>query len=105
VTNGVCPVSSAKVTITVHDLIIPSLITPNMDGKNDYLVIKGAEVQDKMDLVIFDRRGVQVYKKENYNNLWNGIDNNGNPLSDDTYFYVLKTISGKTVSGYVVVRR
>ena len=105
VTNGVCPISSAKVTITVHDLVIPTLITPNMDGKNDYLVIKGAEVQDKMDLVIFDRRGVQVYKKENYNNLWNGIDNNGNPLSDDTYFYVLKTVSGKAVSGYVVLRR
>jgi len=105
VTNRVCPASSAKVTLTVHDLIIPSLITPNMDGKNDYLVIKGAEVQDKMDLVIFDRRGVQVYKKDNYNNLWNGIDNNGNPLFDDTYFYVLKTVSGKTVSGYVVLRR
>ncbi len=105
VTNGVCPASSAKVMITVHDLVIPTLITPNMDGKNDYLVIKGAEVQDKMDLIIFDRRGVLVYKKDNYNNLWNGIDNNGNPLSDDTYFYVLKTVSGKTVCGYVVLRR
>jgi trimeric autotransporter adhesin len=105
VTNGVCPPTSGTIIITVGDLIIPTLITPNMDGKNDYLVIGGSGAQDKMELVIFDRRGVKVYKNENYDNLWNGVDYNKNQLPEDTYFYVLKTINGQSSSGYIVIRR
>jgi len=105
VTNGVCSASSDTVMIFIQDLLIPTLITPNMDGKNDYLVIKGSDALGKMELTIFDRRGVQVYKNENYDNLWNGVDTNGNLLSDDTYFYVLKTKNSKSVSRYIVIRR
>ena len=32
VTNKVCPSSSDSVNIEVHDFVIPTLITPNMDG-------------------------------------------------------------------------
>ena len=74
VTNKVCPASSDTVMIVVHELLVPTLITPNMDGKNDYLVIKGYENIGKIELTIFDRRGVQVYKKINYDNSWNGVD-------------------------------
>jgi gliding motility-associated-like protein len=105
VKNGVCPSSSSTVIIIVQDVIIPTLITPNMDGKNDYFVLKGFSRLGKIELVIFDRRGVQVYKNRNYNDLWNGVDYNGNPLPDDTYFYVLKTASGISFSGYIVIRR
>jgi gliding motility-associated-like protein len=105
VTNGVCPSSSDTVMIIVHDLVITTLITPNMDGKNDYFIIKGSDVLGRIELVIFDRRGVRVYKNDNYNNLWNGVDYNEKPLPDDTYFYVIKTEKGKSVSGYVVIRR
>jgi gliding motility-associated-like protein len=105
VTNGVCPAASDTVIITVHDLVIPTLITPNMDGKNDYFVIRGLNLKGKVELVVFDRNGVQVYKNGNYNNLWNGVDYNGDPLADGTYFYVIQTENGKSVSGYIVIRR
>ena len=105
VSNGVCPVSYDTVSIIVHDLIIPTLITPNMDGRNDYFVLQELSKLGKTELVIFDRRGAQVYKNANYNNSWNGVDYNGNPLPDDTYFYVLKTEIGKTVKGFIVIRR
>jgi gliding motility-associated-like protein len=59
----------------------------------------------KTELIIFDRRGVQLFKNENYNNLWNGIDKNGNPLPDDTYFYVLRSVYGRSASGFIVLRR
>jgi gliding motility-associated-like protein len=95
VTNGVCPESHDSIMIIVHDLVIKTLITPNMDGRNDYFVLEGLSTQDKPELVIFDRRGVQVYKKENYDNLWNGIDYNRNPLPDDTYFCIIKTVEGR----------
>jgi gliding motility-associated-like protein len=105
VKNGVCPPSSDTVEVIVGDMLIPTLITPNMDGKNDYLIIGGSSATGKIELVIFDRRGAQVYKNLNYDNLWNGIDYNKNPLPEDTYFYLLKTKNAQSVKGYVVIRR
>ena len=107
VTNKVCAPASDSVIINVQDLppALPTLITPNMDGKNDYFVVKKADDQAKMMLVIFDRRGAQVYKNDNYDNTWNGVDYNGRQLPDDTYFYVLKINNGKSATGFIVVRR
>jgi gliding motility-associated-like protein len=104
-TNGVCDPSSDTANITVKDLVIPTLITPNMDGKNDYLVIRPKETIGKIELFIFDRRGVEVFRNSDYDNLWNGINYQGNPLPDDTYFYILQTANGKSASGFIVIRR
>jgi gliding motility-associated-like protein len=105
VTNRVCPTSSDSVSIEVKDFIIPTLITPNMDGINDYFVLRGLSTLGKTELIIFDRRGAQVYKNSNYDNSWNGVDYNENPLADGTYYYVLKAENGKSLSGYIVIRR
>ncbi len=105
VTNGVCPSVSDKVVIQVNDLIIPSLITPNMDGNNDYLIVQGIENLGRTELIVFDRRGVEVYKDDNYSNDWDGVDYDKNPLPDDTYFYMITTGIGRTMRGFVVVRR
>jgi gliding motility-associated-like protein len=105
VTNGYCPMSHDSVLIVVNDFIIPTLITPNMDGKNDYFVLRGLSTLGKTELIIFDRRGAMVYKNLDYDNLWNGVDYNKNPLPDDTYFYVIKTSNGISISGYIVIRR
>ena len=104
VKRGVCPAVFDTVTIFVHNLVIPSLITPNMDGRNDYFVIRGLVNLGKTQLFVFDRRGAEVYKNMDYDNLWNGVDYNNNPLPDDTYFYVLKSTNGKPISGYIVIR-
>ena len=106
VNNGVCPPSSDTVMITIGDVQIPTLITPNMDGRNDYLVIGGlSEKGTSAELIIFDRRGAQVYKNTNYDNSWNGVDYNDNPLPEDTYFYILKTNSIQSIKGFFVIRR
>ena len=105
VTNGVCPAASDTLNINVRDKAIPTLITPNMDGKNDYFVVKNPDTPGKLELYIFDRRGVQVYKSLDYNNNWNGVDYNGHQLPEDTYFYILKTENSPAANGYIVVRR
>ena len=105
VTNGVCPKATDEVIIVVEDLVVPSLITPDMDGKNDYFILRGINSLGKTELVIFDRRGAKVYWHNNYDNTWNGIDHKGNPLPDDTYFYVIRTESGRSLSGFVVIRK
>jgi gliding motility-associated-like protein len=105
VTNGVCPSSSDEVNIVVHDLVIPTLVTPNMDGKNDYFELRGIETFVKTEIVIFNRRGVEIYKNSNYKNDWNGVDNNGQPVPDDTYFYVVIPQKGEPFNGFIVIRR
>jgi hypothetical protein len=46
-----------------------------------------------------------VFENNEYDNKWDGVDENNDPLPDDTYFYVLKPGKGKTIKGYVVIRR
>jgi gliding motility-associated-like protein len=105
VTNGACYPVTDFVTVKVNTLVIPTLITPNQDGANDYFVLRGLSSMGRTELKIFDRRGLQVYENSDYDNLWDGVDYNSNPLPDDTYFYVVRADNGLSVSGYIVVRR
>jgi gliding motility-associated-like protein len=105
VTNGVCSVSSDTVDLIVHDLVIPTLITPNMDGKNDYLIIKGLPSLGKTNLSVFNRWGALVYESDDYTNNWYGIDNYGNPLPEDTYFFILAPEKTKAINSYIVIQR
>lgn len=105
VDNGVCPSSSDTLRIIVNDLIVPTLITPNEDGRNDVLLLQGIESIAPNELIIFDRRGVIVYRSLDYMNDWNGVDYNGKPLQEDTYFYLLKSGNGRERSGFIVIRR
>ena len=105
VTNSVCPSASDDVTLVVNDLLVPTLITPNLDGRNDNFVIMGLESLGSTSLVIFDRRGMKMFENSDYDNLWDGVDYNSNPLPDDTYFYVLRFANGASLSGYIVIRR
>ncbi len=105
VTNGACDPVSDLVVVKVNNLTIPTLITPNLDGRNDYFVLRGLQTLGRTGLTIFDRRGLRVYENSDYQNDWDGTDNNSKPLPDDTYFYVIRADNGVSVSGYIVVRR
>ncbi len=105
VSNGVCSESSDTVLIRINNLIIPTLITPNMDGKNDFFVIKGIDTFRKTRLSIFNRWGARVYMTDNYANNWDGKDDNGNLLPEDTYYYMLQPEKVKPIKGYLVIKR
>jgi len=105
VTNGICPADTDKVTITLGEFVIPTFITPNGDSKNEYFLIKGIETLGKTELTVFDRRGMQIFKNSDYDNKWNGVDYNDRPLINDTYYFILKSGTGKSYSGYIVIRR
>jgi gliding motility-associated-like protein len=105
VSNAICPPSEDYIAINITDLVIPTLITPNGDQYNEYFELRGIESLGTTKLVIFDRRGAQVFRDDNYENDWNGLDQNGEMLPDDTYFYTIKSQNGKSASGYIVIRR
>jgi len=105
VNNGVCPPARDNLSITVHDMLIPTLITPNNDGLNDYFFLNGLEFLGTTVITVFDRRGLLVFENKQYDNMWDGVDYNGNPLPDDTYFFILEPENRVAVSGYIVIRR
>ncbi len=70
-------------------------MTPNGDGVNDYLVIDGIENSPNNTLQIFNRYGIMVFSKKNYNNEFNGISNVGGVISKNSglssgiYYYII----------------
>jgi gliding motility-associated-like protein len=80
--NGCADTVTLKVIST--DLVIPNIITPNNDGKNDVFKIVGLESYPGSQLLIFNRWGNEVYRADNYKNDWNG-----GGLAEATYYYIL----------------
>ncbi len=66
-----------------------TVITPNDDGKNDYLIITCVFDIDN-HLFIYNRNGALVYETDNYTNNWNGVDQDSQPLADGGYHWVLE---------------
>ncbi|MBS0028708.1 gliding motility-associated C-terminal domain-containing protein [Chitinophaga sp. 22321] len=77
--------TSKVITVTGDDILIPNVITPNGDGKNDKFVIIGISRYPNSSLFIYNRWGNMVYQSKNYQNEWNGKD-----LNEGTYYYILK---------------
>jgi len=68
------------------NIMIPSLFTPNGDGINDLFEIVGLnEFYVTNNLVIFNKNYNEVYRRQNYQNDWNG----GN-LPMGSYGYILR---------------
>jgi len=84
------------------DCIIPQGISPNDDRSNDFLDLSFLDIDS---IIIYNRYGTEVYSKNNYINEWKGQTNNGKKLPTGTYFYVIKTLSNKTHTGWVYLNR
>jgi gliding motility-associated-like protein len=102
VNKGTCE-AGAEVKITVNDLFIPSVITPNGDGKNDYFIL--GNINGPAELIIMNRWGIMEFMDRNYNNNWDGRNNKGAILPNDTYFYILKLDNNLIRKGTVLIHR
>lgn len=97
--------NSDTVTISVY-FPIPSGITPNNDGVNDYFEIDNVENLPGNSLVVYNRQGNIVYKASPYENKWNGKSANGKDLPDGIYYYIFDWGDGnEPQNGYVLIKR
>jgi gliding motility-associated-like protein len=86
-----------------NDVIANNLLTPNGDGKNDTWFIKNIDLFPNNTVTVFDHSGKIMYTKKGYSNDWDG-NYNGQPLKEDTYYYVIDLGPGdKKIKGYVTV--
>lgn len=102
VRNGSCEASD-EVIINVIDVFVPSVITPNGDGRNDYFKI--GDILGQVQLIIFNRWGTEEYESDHYLNDWDGSNKKGVKLPADTYFYILKFENGIIKKGSVLIKR
>lgn len=85
------------------DLAISGGFSPNGDGINDVFMIKTIK---KIELLeVYDKFGKLVYRKENYQNDWDG-KSNGVVVENGTYYYQIKLEGeAKPRYGYLTVQK
>lgn len=113
---------TATVVVLVSETIsttieVNQLVTPNNDGRNDFLFINGVENALNNSLKIFNRWGVAVYEGRNYNNQNNVFDGRSRGrstisaedyLPSGVYFYIFeyeKDQESISASGYLYISK
>ncbi|MDR1680290.1 MAG: gliding motility-associated C-terminal domain-containing protein [Prevotellaceae bacterium] len=100
-----CDATSNQVeVIVINTIVVPNVLTPNNDGSNDILVIKGLDEYLSNELTIVNRWGNQVFYMKNYNNSFTG-----EKLQDGVYFYKLKLTDHNKLTtvktGYITLKK
>ncbi|MBF4984706.1 gliding motility-associated C-terminal domain-containing protein [Nonlabens mediterrranea] len=94
-----------------NEVVVYNGMTPDGDGLNDTLIIRGIEGIPDNQLFIYNRWGRLVYKKDNYDNTFSGISNTNATVQDHkqlaagTYYYVLKLPEQSDLAGYFYINR
>jgi gliding motility-associated-like protein len=114
---GNCDTATVTVEVISGLILVNQLVTPNGDGKNDFLFIKGVLTVPNNSLKIFNRWGVAVYEGSGYNNqnnIFDGRSKGRSTLSVDdylpagVYFYIFeyqKNQDNITDSGYLYLSK
>jgi len=92
-----------------QEVFIPEGFSPNGDGFNDLFVILGIENHPENELVVFNRQGVEIFHRVNYENDWDGRPETGGVLggilSEGTYYYVFKYGTTSVKKGFVYLNK
>lgn len=79
---------------------LPNVFTPNNDGSNDYFSIQSSGVKD-FSIVVMDNQNSVVFKSDDANFKWNGVDLKGDQVPEGNYIYY---ITGYNAKGKVITK-
>ncbi|MHC1705926.1 MAG: T9SS type B sorting domain-containing protein [Bacteroidales bacterium] len=86
-------------------IFIPSLFTPNNDGKNDTWVIRNIFLYPGNSVKVFNRLGQLLFERSPYSPAWDGTYN-GEPIPSETYYYIINLNNGTAIfTGPVTIVR
>ena len=107
---NLCDTATVNINVTFDgEFMVPNGFTPNDDGVNDVFVFDILNFEEAPDneLIIFSRWGDIIYQAKPYNNDWTGLNLNGEPVPEATYYFVLRVDigQGKIIRGDVTVIR
>ncbi len=87
--------------------IIPTIMTPNRDGINDFFMIPCIETGNfpGNEVIIFNQWGDEIYRAAPYTNNWQGTYN-GEDVPAGTYYYVVSfDRNTEPEAGFLVIER
>lgn len=71
---------------------LPTTFTPNGDGSNDIIYVKGWGIKELLDFRIFNRWGQEIYASTDLSQGWDGTFN-GVVQASDVYVYKVKVLT------------
>jgi gliding motility-associated-like protein len=91
--------------ISLCEVNIPNVFSPNHDGLNDTWVIPALVSYPRCLVSVHNRHGQVIYQSMGYQTPWDG-SNNGRQLPVGTYYYIIKlSEDNKRMSGPVSIIR
>ena len=79
-----------NVTLSSNHQSIANVFTPNGDGINECFSIDSPNTIKNINFYIFNRWGTEVFFTSNPEGCWDGKNENGKPVSDGAYFYIIE---------------
>jgi len=96
---GCTDTSSITIFVQSNEYWIPKAFSPDANGKNDVLFVRGDEIED-FEFVIFNNSGELLYLSNNILEGWDGIkQSTGELVPEGAYVYFIK---GKKVDGTII---
>jgi gliding motility-associated-like protein len=71
-----------------NHIYVPNVFSPNNDGQNDILFVRGENVSS-IEFIIYNRWGNKIFESTSLSNGWDGTYN-GKPADSCVYVYVVK---------------
>lgn len=87
-----CFIKTYSTHITIehkYSVDVPTAFTPNGDGINDQVFVKGWGIKELITFRIFNRFGEMIFETKDINQGWNG-EGNGTLQSNDTFQFIVK---------------
>jgi len=92
-----------------REIKVYNVVTPNGDGRHDFLQIDNIAEYPNNKVSIFNRLGNKVFEIDQYNNssnIFEGTSSNGEELISGNYYYVIDKGNGeKRISGFILIKR
>ena len=104
--NENCAIQTFKISVKSKgsDIEVYNALSPNGDGKHDFLEIKNIHLAPKNTMNIFNRWGDKVYSAKDYDN--DKVVFDGDDLPDGTYYYVFEPEGDKKIiEGFILLKR
>jgi len=100
---------SVDIEVTCGDIRVRAsmLLTPNDDGKNDFVYIRNIEHFPNNRVTFISSYGEEIITIQNYDNqtrFWGGRNRRGQLVPDGTYYYIIEAEGMTPISGWIIVR-